>query len=239
MPDTAWNSQVFGGSYDWSGGGEEWSEVWGGSAAQWFGALLPRLRCFVPCRSILEIAPGYGRWTRFVLPLCQEYVGIDISESCIAACRARFPSKGTFYTNDGYSLAAAPDEQFDLVFSFDSLVHVEMDVMQSYLPQIISKLTPRGVAFLHHSNLGMLGGKAADTGLRGSTVSAESVRACVNPIGHVLRQEIINWGATEYLDCITLLARPGAYDSETSVHINNRFMEEAEIIRSCIAPWQF
>jgi len=187
----------------------------------------------------LEIAPGFGRWTRFLMPLCQQYTGIDISEECVAACRARFPSKGTFVVNDGYSLAAIPDEQFDLVFSFDSLVHVEMDVMQSYLPQIISKLNQGGVALLHHSNLGMLGGKPDDNGLRGATVSAESVRACVREVGHVLRQEIIKWGPTEHLDCLTLFTRSGAYASETSIHLNVRFMEEAETIRSSIAPWEF
>ena len=43
MPDLQWNIAAWDGSYDWSTGGEEWSQVWGGSEAQWFGSLYPRL----------------------------------------------------------------------------------------------------------------------------------------------------------------------------------------------------
>src|SRR5579859_8081721 len=38
--------------------------------------------------------------------------------------------------NDGTSLAMIEDGTVDLVFSFDSLVHVEADVMDAYLDEI-------------------------------------------------------------------------------------------------------
>jgi len=41
------------------------------------------------------------------------------------------------------------------VFSLDSLDHAEGDVMEAYLGQLAHKLTPNGVGFIHHSNLGM------------------------------------------------------------------------------------
>src|SRR6266852_9871119 len=34
--------------YDWKDAGEEWSEPWGSSAAQWSGTILPRIRDFLP-----------------------------------------------------------------------------------------------------------------------------------------------------------------------------------------------
>jgi hypothetical protein len=43
MPEIAWNQATWSGGYDWKTAGEEWSETWGGSEAQWFGSLLPRL----------------------------------------------------------------------------------------------------------------------------------------------------------------------------------------------------
>ena len=46
------------------------------------------------------------------------------------------------------------DASIDFVFSFDSLVHVEPDVIESYLRQLAVKLKPDGVGFFHHSNLG-------------------------------------------------------------------------------------
>ncbi|MGH8591225.1 MAG: hypothetical protein ACREXX_18480 [Gammaproteobacteria bacterium] len=67
MPDLQWNIASWNGSYDWSTGGEEWSEAWGGSEAQWFGSLYPRPRRRLPTGSILEIAPGWGNGGRRVM----------------------------------------------------------------------------------------------------------------------------------------------------------------------------
>jgi hypothetical protein len=46
------------------------------------------------------------------------------------------------------------DESVDFAFSFDSLVHVDEDVLAAYLAQLRTKLKPDGVGFFHHSNLG-------------------------------------------------------------------------------------
>lgn len=45
------------------------------------------------------------------------------------------------------------DGAVDLAFSFDSLVHVEIDVIEGYLTELARVLVPDGVAILHHSNL--------------------------------------------------------------------------------------
>src|SRR5690606_9267209 len=154
MPDLSWNTSLWGDNYGWEEAGEEWSVPWGGSEAQWYGSLFPRLHRLLPASSILEIAPGYGRWTRFLLPNCERYLGIDLHASCVEACRNRFSnaSHARFASNDGLSLAAAPDASFDVVFSFDSLVHAEIDVLQAYVAEILRKLKPGGTAFIHHSN---------------------------------------------------------------------------------------
>jgi hypothetical protein len=55
--------------------------------------------------------------------------------------------------NDGKSLAMVEDRSVDFAFSFDSLVHVEADVIAAYLNQLGKKLKPGGFAFFHHSNL--------------------------------------------------------------------------------------
>ena len=31
--------------------------------SQWFGLIFPRIHAFLPTGTILEIAPGFGRWT--------------------------------------------------------------------------------------------------------------------------------------------------------------------------------
>jgi len=143
-------------NYQWSDAGEEWSSDWGGSKAQWYGAILPRIHPYLPTGTILEIAPGYGRWTDHLKNHCEKLIIVDLAENCIEACQQRFASepKITCHVNDGKSLAMVPDNSIDFVFSFDSLVHAEADVIQSYLNQLATKLKPTGFGFLHHSNLG-------------------------------------------------------------------------------------
>ena len=89
MPTIDENLQAW--NRDWPGqGGDEWSRVWGGPSAQWFGTILPRLKSYVPAATILEIAPGYGRWTQFLRPLADRLVLVDLSATCIDVCRRRF-----------------------------------------------------------------------------------------------------------------------------------------------------
>src|SRR4030095_4890255 len=52
--------------YDWKEAGEEWSQPWGSSAAQWAGTIFPRIRECLPAGTILEIAHGFGRWTHYL-----------------------------------------------------------------------------------------------------------------------------------------------------------------------------
>src|SRR6185437_4210141 len=119
--------------------------------------ILPRIHAFLPANTVLEIAPGYGRWTQFLQPQSQQLIAVDLSESCIEACRARFAeaTNANFYVNDGKSLAMVVDDFIDFAFSFDSLVHADLEVIRAYLTQLTRKLTPDGVAFLHHSNIGI------------------------------------------------------------------------------------
>lgn len=157
------NRRVWDGSYEWSEAGDEWSAQFGGTEALWEFVIYPRVHRFLPARSILEIAPGFGRWTQFLKTQCSSLIGIDLAEKCVEHCRSRFAADShlTFVANDGISLEAVPDDSIDFVFSFDSLVHAEKDVMAAYLRQLARKLKPDGVGFVHHSNIGAFPGRLA------------------------------------------------------------------------------
>jgi SAM-dependent methyltransferase len=239
--DLDWNKATWGFNYAWQDGGEEWSAAWGGSEAQWFGSIFPRLHRFLPARRILEIAPGFGRWTKFLIPACDEYVGIDLSAKCVDACRERFASAkhAQFFANDGFSLDAAGTEGFDLVFTFDSLVHAERDVLESYIPQVLRRLSPRGVMFLHHSNLLPFGNKIGVPHGRAQTISADVVVGLVlRAEGTVLIQEIVNWGGEHMIDCLTLFGRKTCYPSAKGLRLENPlFMGEATLIQKFQSPY--
>ena len=156
MPGIDENEEVWTEGWDWSRQGDEWSSWWGGTEAMWFGALLPRIHQFVPTGTVLEIAPGYGRWTQFLKELSEHLVVVDMAENCIEHCQRRFADSTNieYHINDGRSLDAVADGSIDFVFSFDSLVHADADVLAGYLDQLARKLKPEGVGFIHHSNLG-------------------------------------------------------------------------------------
>jgi len=235
MPSKLWNVSTWDGNYDWSQRGEEWSASWGNSEAQWFGSLYPRIHRFLPANRILEIAPGFGRWTRFLLAASRELVGVDLSAKCIDSLRERFSNPAvTFLQNDGTSLDCLEGQSpFDLVFSFDSLVHAEMDVLTGYVHQVVPRLARGGVAFFHHSNWAAIDTQEENRHYRAESVSAESVRKEIDRAGgRVLVQELINWGGQGLSDSLTLFGR--AEDSQLPVRIvvNKDWMEEARIIRT-------
>lgn len=244
MPDVSWNNQMWNADHDWPQEGEEWSEPWGGAEPQWFGMIYPRLHRFLPVGRVLEIATGYGRWTRYLVPQCSRYLGIDLSANAIEHCRRRFSQfpHADFVANDGLSLDAAPEGVFDLVFSFDSLVHVEIDVIESYVSQTLEKLKANGVALFHHSNALVYEDIFPDPapGFRARSVSGDLFKATVERHGgRVLVQERINWGGGPYLaDCITLFAR-NEHVSKIPAQIleNDQFFEEAELIKANQSPY--
>lgn len=242
MPDLRWNQSTWDGSYDWRGRGEEWSAAWGSSEAQWFGSLYPRLHRLLPADYILEIAPGFGRWTRYLLGYARAgYLGVDLSQEAINACQRTFAQNwhARFAVNDGANLSMAPADTFHLVFSFDSLVHVELDVHARYIPQILLKLRQDGLAFIHHSNWAESLEHGAPLHYRATSVSASAFAELVRQSGgHVLMQECIQWGEGRLIDCLTLFCR-GDYPNPpaTQRFDNHDFMEEARLIQKTHQPY--
>lgn len=236
MPEVEENAAYWDGSFHWRRGGDEWSDWWGGPEHQWHATVYPRVERFLPAPRLLEIAPGFGRWTQFLRHHCEELIGIDLSQRCVVACRRRFwrDRRLTFHVNDGKTLPGVAEGGVDLVFSFDSLVHVERDVMDSYLREIARILSRDGVAFLHHSNMGAY--PAEQVGLRiphwrSGSVSAESVAVAAAAAGlSCFKQELIRWGDDhDFLnDSFTWITRRGAkHDRPPELIANPAFMTEA------------
>jgi SAM-dependent methyltransferase len=231
-------------SYDWSRQGEEWSQAWGGSEAQWFGCVFPRIHRFLPAGTILEIAPGFGRWTRFLAGLCSQYVGVDLSARCVEFCQRRFARQSTceFHVNDGKSLDFIADGSVDFAFSFDSLVHAETDVLESYVEQLARKLQPDGAGFIHHSNCGeyadeVVAGSVGNQHARALSVTAlRFAECCERNRLCCVSQEIVNWGQAELIDCFSTLVPAGSKWARPGVVLRNpELMAEAELIKR-IAP---
>jgi SAM-dependent methyltransferase len=240
MPSIEQNKEAWNKEKKWTTQGEEWSEAWGGSLYQWMGGIYPRIHRFIPCEAIVEIASGYGRWTQYLLRYSKRLLGFDLTERCIESCRERFSrfEHCSFRVNDGLSLPSVEDATIDFVFSLDSLVHCEMDVIKAYLAETSRILKPEGTAFIHHSNLKAFPRHTDDaknkvTHWRAPSVSAEEVALVATRCGLVTtRQECVNWGGKMTIDCFSTFFKSGSVRAERLVRINNpNFMQEAELIK--------
>lgn len=140
----------------WSDEGHEWSEHFGGTENLWFEFLLPRLEPFLKDNiNILEIAPGQGRITNYLIDYTDDLIIVDMNDKLIDICKEKFKNFDNikYYVNDGISLEFLEDNSIDFVISWDSFVHMHQEVIEKYIEQISKKLKIGGCGFIHHSNL--------------------------------------------------------------------------------------
>jgi 2-polyprenyl-3-methyl-5-hydroxy-6-metoxy-1,4-benzoquinol methylase len=205
----------------------------------------------VPAGTVLEIGPGFGRWTQYLRRLCDHLILVDLSARCIEACRARFADDPhiDYFANDGESLAMIPDRSIDFLFSFDSLVHVEADALGAYLAQAARKLKPGGTGFVHHSNLGaFVHPKTGEVrrfvtqrNWRAQSMSAGVFRRLCDDAGLACRsQEMINWigrgqrtdqhhlngRCIPLTDCLSVFTTADGQSAPTRVIVNHSFVDE-------------
>lgn len=256
MPTIEENRDVWNGQEAWELGDKEWSSTWGGAEAQWWSSINTRIHSFIPTGTILELGPGEGRWTSYLHQYCEHLIIVDLAENCIEKCKSRFKNTGniSYYSNDGKSLDFIQDNSVDFVFSFDSLVHADPEVMDNYLKQLSHLLKKDGVGFIHHSNLGDRSTyisrreyimervnklvpmfnlqKPLNTHRRDPYMTAALFEIYCNKYNlSCISQEIIPWGETTHLDCISLFTSDESKWARPNLkYVNDRFMKEAHYI---------
>jgi len=147
-----WNDDIM-----WSDGGHEWSKSFGTTENLWNNHIFDDIKDYRG-KKILEIAPGYGRMTQFLSILASELLVVDLNENCIKKTKEKLGHHVLgYFVNNGNDLPKIRDNSQDLVFSFDSFVHIHKNVIDDYLSEIYRVLKPGGRGYIHHSWL--LGGQ--------------------------------------------------------------------------------
>lgn len=143
-----WNNE-----YMWTDNGHEWSKSFGTTENLWNKHIFDDIKEFRG-KKILEIAPGYGRITQFLSILTSDLIVVDLNDNCIKKTKEKLGHHVlAYFVNNGNDLPNVRDNSQDLVFSFDSFVHIHQNVIYDYLGEIYRVLKPGGKCYTHHSRI--------------------------------------------------------------------------------------
>lgn len=151
LPHTTEMNLTLWSHYDWSDGGDEWSK-----SPEWVESVVEHImKPNVPIGScVLEIGPGAGRWTEYLLKRAGHVVVVDLVPKCIEICTKRFDGFNNieYFINDGTDLGFISANSIDCVWSWDVFVHIQCSDVERYIRQCSTFLAPGGRGVIHHAN---------------------------------------------------------------------------------------
>lgn len=158
----------------------------------------------------VDLAAGHGRNSVILSDLAQRLTIVDIQPGNIEVCKRRFSDRKNieYVVNNGFDMQPVRDDDVNLVYCFDAMVHFDSDVVRSYLRDTRRVLVPGGRGFFHHSNY--TGGEDWRTNVESRNfMSKEWFAHYARKEGlKVLSQQLVEWSGIADLDCFTLVERP-------------------------------
>jgi SAM-dependent methyltransferase len=107
-----------------------------------------------PDATVLEIGPGGGRFTQFLVS-AREVVLVDLNPEFFPYLEERFrdqAAKLRFYQTSGFEIEGVEAGTVDFVLSFGTFVHIPPEGIEEYLGEIRRVLRPRGIATLQYAD---------------------------------------------------------------------------------------
>jgi hypothetical protein len=130
--------------------GHEWSSRFGSTENLWNTLLKEKVQKYCTGKG-LEIAPGEGRITEYLIRECESLTLLELNSNPLSKCLLKFGNKiNGYYVNDGKSIPPIFEDYFDFIFSFDSFVHVHQNVFFDYIKDMGISLKSGGFGVIHH-----------------------------------------------------------------------------------------
>ena len=86
-----------------------------------------------PKTTVLEIGPGGGRWTRYMLGAKRIYA-VDYHKDLLEELAVNIDTSTLIHIkNDGDNFPNVPEGSIDFLFSFGVFVHLDIDIIDRYL----------------------------------------------------------------------------------------------------------
>ena len=135
----------------------------------------------------VEIGPGGGRWTRYLLGFKQLYA-VDFYPELLAELKKGFAKPNvTLVQNTGADFPGVPAGQVDYVFSFGCFVHLDSPIIEAYLANITGILKPGANVVIQYSDTNKFMARELLPGFAENT--PEKMRAMVAAAGFTILEE--------------------------------------------------
>jgi phospholipid N-methyltransferase len=144
-----------------------------------------------PDHCALEIGPGGGRWTRYLLGFKKLYV-VDYHAEALKELESNFNQHNmVFIKNSGTDFPGVERGTVDFLFSFGTFVHLELHLIISYLENIETILKPGGNVVIQYSDM--------------DKIMARQTKGFVDNTPEVMRQMVEEAGYTVLEEDLTTL----------------------------------
>jgi ubiquinone/menaquinone biosynthesis C-methylase UbiE len=201
------NLQLWDHDYDWAADGDEWeyqADRSGLPYSEWKSSLVSHLiEPYARGADVIEIAPGHGRWSEFIINMCRHVTLVDLGPKCLEYCRTRFAAHANvdYFLTTGTQLPYHAAGAIDFVFSYDSFVHMSADVIQSYMAEIARVLKTGRTAIIHHAEIADPASyHQTYTGQR-SAINSSMVRGFAEQHGLTVVRQFRLWDEARNIGC--------------------------------------
>ena len=105
-----------------------------------------------PQHRAVEIGPGGGRWTRYLLGFKELYL-VDYHAELQEELKENFKQPNMrFILNSGVDFPGIPERSIDFLFSFGTFVHLDVSLIEQYLQNMRPILTPTATVVVHYAD---------------------------------------------------------------------------------------
>ena len=105
-----------------------------------------------PMTTAIEIGPGGGRWTRYMLGVKRLYA-VDFHQELLDELKSNFKQKNLiFVKNNGNDFPGIANESIDFIYCFGTFVHLDVEVIDQYLRNMKMLLKPNSNVVIQYSD---------------------------------------------------------------------------------------
>src|SRR3954451_10042667 len=141
-----------------------------------------------PGKTGLEIGPGGGRWTRYLLGFDHVYV-VDFHQELLDEFVRNITADNvTRVRNHGTDFPGVPERSIDYVLSFGTFVHLDAHVIKQYLANMRPILAPGSSVVLHYTDKNKV---MARENIGFAEMDPERMRKLVTGAGYRIAEEDI------------------------------------------------